>query len=192
VVSLVVGLGNPGRRYSGTRHNVGFMVVEMLRERAGEPGESEACHSALWRTAVEGREIVVARPLVFMNRSGGPVRALAEKHGASPEEILVVADDFHLDFGALRLRRSGSHGGHNGLRSIITSLATQDFPRLRIGVGAPPEGEDPADFVLERFTRDERDRLDEIVARAADCVGTVLQAGLEAGMNRYNRPNEGK
>ena len=192
MVSLVVGLGNPGRRYSGTRHNLGFMVVEMLRERAGEPGENDACHSALWRTEVDGREIVMARPLVFMNRSGGPVRALAERHGASPEEILVVADDFHLDFGALRLRRGGSHGGHNGLRSIITALATQEFPRLRIGVGEPPEGEDPADFVLERFTRDERERLDDLVARAADCVETVLQSGIEAGMNRYNRPNEGK
>ena len=192
MVRLVVGLGNPGRRYGGTRHNLGFMVVETLRERAGEPVESEACHSALWRTDVEGREIVLARPMVFMNRSGGPVRDLLELHGTTPGEILVVADDFHLDFGTLRLRRGGSHGGHNGLRSIITALATNDFPRLRVGVGAPPEDEDPADFVLERFTRDERDHLGDIVARAADCVATVLQAGLEEGMNRYNRPNEGK
>lgn len=192
MVSLVVGLGNPGRRYRETRHNLGFMVVEMLRERAGGPDEREACHSALWGAQVEGREIVVARPLVFMNRSGAPVRALAERHGVSPGELLVVSDDFHLDFGATRLRRGGSHGGHNGLRSIIEALGTRDFPRVRVGIGAPPAGEDPADFVLERFTADERANLGDVVSRAADCVETVLHAGLEAGMNRYNRPSEGK
>lgn len=192
MVSLVVGLGNPGRRYRETRHNVGFLVVEALRGRAGGPDEREAAHSALWGAAVEGRNVVLARPLVFMNRSGAAVRALAEKQGASPAEVLVVCDDFHLDFGDLRLRRSGSHGGHNGMRSIIAALGTQEFPRLRIGIGAAPEGEDPADFVLERFAPDERARLGDVVARAADCVETVLQAGLEAGMNRYNRPSEGK
>lgn len=191
VVSLVVGLGNPGRRYRETRHNIGFMVVETLRERAGGPDEREAGHSAVWSTEAEGREIVLARPLVFMNLSGAAVLALAEKHGASPEEVLVVCDDFHLDFGALRLRRGGSHGGHNGMRSIIAALGTQEFPRLRIGIGAAPAGEDPADFVLERFAPDERARLGDVVAQAADCVETVLKAGLEAGMNRCNRPSEG-
>jgi PTH1 family peptidyl-tRNA hydrolase len=192
VLSLVVGLGNPGRRYRETRHNVGFMVVEMLRERAGGPDERETGHSAVWRTEVEGREIVLARPLVFMNLSGAAVRALAEKHGAEPEEVLIICDDFHLDFGALRLRRGGSHGGHNGMRSIIAALGTQEFPRLRIGIGAAPAGQDPADYVLERFSADERVRLGDVVAQAADCVETVLKAGLEAGMNRYNRPSEGK
>ena len=192
MLSLVVGLGNPGRRYRETRHNVGFMVVETLRERAGGPDEREAGHSALWRTEVEGRGIVLARPLVFMNLSGAAVRALAEKQGAAPEEVLVVCDDFHLDFGALRLRRGGSHGGHNGMRSIIAALGTQEFPRLRIGIGAAPAGQDPAEFVLERFAPDERVRLGDVVTQAADCVETVLKAGLEAGMNRYNRPSEGK
>jgi PTH1 family peptidyl-tRNA hydrolase len=189
VVSLVVGLGNPGRRYRATRHNIGFMVVETLRGRAGDPEERESCHSALWRAEVAGREVVLARPLAFMNRSGAPVRELAEKCGASPEEVLVVCDDFHLDFGVLRLRRVGSHGGHNGMRSIIAALGTQEFPRLRIGIGAAPPGEDPAEFVLEKFGADERDRLDDVVAQAADCVELVLKAGLEEGMNRYNRPS---
>ena len=192
MLSLVVGLGNPGRRYRETRHNVGFMVVETLRERAGEPDEREAGHSIVWRTEVEGREIVLARPQVFMNLSGAAVRALAGKHGALPEEVLVVCDDFHLEFGALRLRRSGSHGGHNGMRSIIAALGTPEFPRLRIGIGAAPAGQDPAEYVLERFAPDERARLGDVVAQAADCVETVLKAGLEAGMNRYNRPSEGK
>ena len=192
MLSLVVGLGNPGRRYSQTRHNVGFMVVETLRGRSGDPDERESGHSAVWRTEVEGREIVLARPLVFMNRSGAAVRALAEKHGTAPDEVLVVCDDFHLDFGALRLRRGGSHGGHNGMRSIIDALGTQEFPRLRIGIGAAPSGQDPAEFVLERFTPDERAQLGDVVTQAADCVEAVLKAGLEAGMNRYNRPSEGK
>lgn len=192
MLSLVVGLGNPGRRYRETRHNIGFMVVETLRERAGGPDERETGHSALWSMEVDGREIVLARPLEFMNLSGAAVRALAGKRGAEPSEILVVCDDFHLEFGALRLRRSGSHGGHNGMRSIIAALGTQDFPRLRIGIGAAPAGEDPADFVLERFAPDERARLGDVVTQAADCVEMVLKSGLEAGMNRYNRPSEGK
>lgn len=191
MVSLVVGLGNPGRRYRDTRHNIGFMVVEELRARAGDPDEREAAHSLLWRTEVEGREIVLARPLVYMNRSGAAARALAEKHGAAPDGILVVCDDFHLDFGVLRLRKGGSHGGHNGLRSIIATLGTQDFPRLRIGIGSAPAGEDPADYVLERFDADERARLADVVEQAADCVEMVLKAGMDAGMNRYNRKAAG-
>jgi len=192
VLSLVVGLGNPGRRYRETRHNVGFMVVEALRGRAGDPDEREVGHSVVWRTEVEGRAIVLARPLVFMNLSGTAVRSLAEKHGVEPAEVLVVCDDFHLDFGVLRLRRGGSHGGHNGMRSIIAALGTPEFPRLRVGIGEAPAGQDPADFVLERFGPDERAGLGEVVEQAADCVEMVLKAGLEAGMNRYNRSSEVK
>src|SRR5262245_11560221 len=163
------------------------MVVEALRERCGGPDEREASHCAQWSAEFGGREVVLARPLLFMNRSGPAVRALLERHEASPEQMLVVCDDFHIDFGTLRLRKSGSHGGHNGLRSIIESTGSPGFPRLRVGIGPAPAGEDPADFVLERFTPDERASLGDLVGQAADCVETVLREGLDAAMNRYNR-----
>lgn len=187
MLSLVVGLGNPGRRYERTRHNVGFMVVDALRGRAGDPEERETAHSLVSRVVLGEREVTLAKPLLFMNRSGRSVAALLEKAGAGADEMLVVADDFHLAFGALRARRGGSHGGHNGLRSIIEVLGTQEFARLRIGIGAAPPGEDPADYVLEKFGRDDAARLPEVVDDAADCVTRALVEGLEKAMNRHNR-----
>lgn len=187
MLALVVGLGNPGRRYARTRHNVGWMVVDALRARAGEPAERETAHSLLCHAVLGGREVALAKPLLFMNRSGRAVQALAAKAGVQTDDILVVADDFHLEFGALRARRGGSHGGHNGLRSIIEALGTQEFARLRIGIGEAPAGEDPADYVLEAFGRDEAARLPEIVDDAADCVELALSEGLEKAMNRHNR-----
>lgn len=187
MLSLVVGLGNPGRRYARTRHNVGVMVVDALRSRAGDPEEREAAHSLLCHATIGGREVALAKPLLFMNRSGRAVQALAAKAGVGPDGILVVADDFHLEFGVLRTRRGGSHGGHNGLRSIIEALGTQEFARLRIGIGTTPAGEDPADYVLEGFGRDEAARLPEVIGDAADCVTLAVSEGLEKAMNRHNR-----
>jgi len=187
VLTLVVGLGNPGRRYERTRHNVGFMVVDALRARAGDPAEREAAHSLVSRAAFGDREVALAKPLLFMNRSGRAVQALLAKQGGEVGGLLVVADDFHLDFGVLRVRRGGSHGGHNGLRSIIEALGTQEFARLRIGIGAAPAGEDPADYVLEGFGRDEVARIPDVVGDAADCVTRALTEGLEKAMNRHNR-----
>ena len=187
MLSLVVGLGNPGRRYERTRHNVGYMVVDALRERAGGPGERETAHSLLCRATIGDREVALAKPLLFMNRSGRAVQALLAKLGEEVGGLLVVADDFHLDFGVLRVRRGGSHGGHNGLRSIIEVLGTPDFARLRIGIGAAPAGEDPADYVLEKFGRDEAARLPDVVSDATDCVTRALNEGLEKAMNRHNR-----
>ncbi|HKQ98797.1 MAG TPA: aminoacyl-tRNA hydrolase [Candidatus Polarisedimenticolia bacterium] len=191
MLSLVVGLGNPGRRYERTRHNVGFMVVDAVRARVGEPEEREAAHSLLCRATIGDREVALAKPLLFMNRSGRAVQALLAKTGTEVGEILVVADDFHLEFGVLRVRREGSHGGHNGLRSIIESLGTQEFARLRIGIGAAPAGEDPADFVLEKFGRDEATRLPDVVQEAADCVWRAVGEGMEKAMNRHNRRSGG-
>src|SRR5262245_49974691 len=168
------------------------MVLEELRSRAGGEEEQEAAQSRVWRADRQGREVLFARPVLYMNRSGPAVRALVERQGVSNAGVLVVCDDFHLEFGRLRLRKGGSHGGHNGLRSVIAALGATDFPRLRIGIGAAPSGEDPADFVLERFASDERKRLDAVVDEAADCVEIVLDAGMDAGMNRYNRTPGGE
>ena len=187
MLRLVAGLGNPGRKYQGTRHNAGFFVVEELRRRGGEPEESERAGALRCTVAMGERQVMLLRPVEYMNRSGGPLKAAMTKLGADPDEVLIVSDDFWLPFGTLRLRRSGSHGGHNGLRSIFESLGTNEVPRLRIGIGPAPEGADQADFVLEPFTRAERGELDEVIGRAADCVETVAREGFQAAMNRYNR-----
>lgn len=186
MVTTVVGLGNPGRRYRWTRHNVGFLVVEELQVRLGTPAETEGSHCRLWRTRVEDRDVTMAEPQIFMNRSGVAVRDLLEAERSAPGDLLVVCDDFHLDFGALRLRRQGSHGGHNGLRSIIDVLRTREFPRLRIGIGPAPDGEDQSEFVLERFDAAQRRTLHDVVGQAADCVVMALRSGLEPAMNRFN------
>ena len=187
MLRLVAGLGNPGRKYQGTRHNAGYLVVEELRRRAGDPEESERAGAMRCAVPMGDREVMLVRPVEFMNRSGGPLKAAMAKLQAGPDEVLVVSDDFWLPFGTLRLRRSGSHGGHNGLRSIFESLGTNEVPRLRVGIGPAPEGEEQADFVLEPFTRAERGALDEVIGRAADCVETVAREGFQAAMNRYNR-----
>jgi peptidyl-tRNA hydrolase, PTH1 family len=186
VVTIVVGLGNPGRRYRGTRHNVGFLVLEELRSRFGNPGEAERPQYRLWRTEIEGRDVMMAEPQLYMNKSGVAVRTLLEAEGRSAGDMLVVCDDFHLEFGALRLRRLGSHGGHNGLRSLIDVLRTREFARLRVGIGPAPEGVDHAEFVLEKFEESQRRALPEVVGEAADCVAMALRSGIEPAMNRFN------
>ena len=184
---LVVGLGNPGRRYQGTRHNVGFLVLDEVRRRSDASEERERSGALRSQACVGDREVVLVRPVQFMNLSGPPVRAAIREAGLEAGEILVVCDDVWLPFGALRLRRSGSHGGHNGLRSIIDSLGGGEFPRLRVGIGQVPEGQDQADYVLERFAPEERRRLDEVIGAAADAVETAVSDGLDAAMNRTNR-----
>lgn len=187
MLRMVVGLGNPGRRYQGTRHNAGFMVVEELRRRAGHPEESERSGAMRCTVSLGEQTVTFLRPIEYMNRSGGPVRAAMSRSGIDPAEVLVVSDDLWLPFGALRVRRSGSHGGHNGLRSIFESLGTNEVPRLRVGIGPAPDEADQAEFVLEPFSRAERVRLDEVISEAADCVETIARDGLTAAMNRYNR-----
>jgi PTH1 family peptidyl-tRNA hydrolase len=184
---LVVGLGNPGRRYQGTRHNVGFLVLDELRRRGDGTEERERQGALRSEARVGDREIVLVRPVQFMNLSGPPVRAALRECSAEPGDMLVVCDDVWLPFGALRLRRSGSHGGHNGLRSLLDNLGSSEFPRLRVGIGQTPEGQDQADYVLERFAPEERRRLDEVIGAAADAVEAAVTSGIDAAMNRTNR-----
>ena len=185
----MVGLGNHGRAYRNTRHNVGFMVLDelcrrwscSLREGRGEYYRAEASHGA---TAV-----VLIAPTTFMNNSGIAVREVAEEHMLPPERVLVVADDFALPLGTLRLRRGGSDGGHNGLASIIYHLNSATFPRLRCGIGVvdPFEGEDPATFVLSPFAPEEAKTVAAMVARAADAVESFVHSGIDRTMTQYNR-----
>jgi peptidyl-tRNA hydrolase, PTH1 family len=186
-VRILIGIGNPGEEYETTRHNVGYRVAEELLRRWGRPYEERKGRSIIGRVRIEDRLVIVARPLTYMNRSGAAVGGLLEMMQAQPEELLVMCDDFHLDLGALRLRARGSHGGHNGLLSIIETIGSGEFPRLRVGIGPVGPGVAHADFVLAPFTRREEKSLPEVVGQAADCAETVVVRGMTAAMNRFNR-----
>ena len=186
-MEIFLGLGNPGPDYRTTRHNAGFLVVEELRRRHGGPPVERAGRSLLCRLRLGHRQVVLARPQTYMNRSGEAAEALLKLGRVAPRDLLVICDDVYLELGTIRLRPRGSHGGHNGLRSIIERLGTDQFPRLRIGVGSPEPGADRAAYVLEPFPRADRERLKEIVRQAADCAETVATEGIERAMNRFNR-----
>ncbi len=192
-MKLIVGLGNPGRRYERTPHNVGFDVVDLLAKRHGGQWSLAArFEAALAEITILGQRTTLMKPLTYMNLSGRAVQAWRSKNGGEPAEILVICDDVNLPLGQLRLRPSGSHGGHKGLLSIIHALGTLDFPRLRVGV-RPQEvvPESLVDYVLCPFAPDAWDVIRLAEERAADAVEVILERGLEATMNLYNRRLEG-
>lgn len=184
-MKLIVGLGNPGPEYRGTRHNVGFAVVDELARRRGVERWREQFEALVASARIDDESVALAKPLTFMNLSGRAVRALAGFYKIAPADVLVITDDAALPLGRLRARREGSSGGHNGLRSVIEALGTQAFPRLRVGVGRG-EGRELADHVLGRFEPDEQDRVSAAVLRAADCAETWLRDGIERAMNAFN------
>jgi peptidyl-tRNA hydrolase, PTH1 family len=186
---LVVGLGNPGPGYAGTRHNVGAVVLEELARRAGirlAAGKGARARAVSGEGHLAGRRVVLAQPLTYMNESGGPVRGLLDYHKLPPEQLVVVHDELDIPFAAVRLKRGGGEGGHNGLRSITRSTGTKDYLRVRVGVGRPPGRQDPADFVLKDFSATERKELDLLVVEAADATELLLTAGLEAAQNQVH------
>jgi peptidyl-tRNA hydrolase, PTH1 family len=184
---LIVGLGHPGAEYRDTRHNVGFMVVDALVERWRVSDQWREKFGALQIKTVVGEEsVILTKPLTFMNLSGQAVQALAGFYKIEPADIFVVTDDVALPVGRLRARRDGGAGGHNGLKSIIQSLATQAFPRMRVGVGRGDDRRDLADHVLGRFAADERDTVSAAVLRAADATEMFLSDGIERVMNAFN------
>lgn len=185
-VRLVVGLGNPGERYAPTRHNVGFMVADRLADEAGISLGREKFGAVFGRGRLEGHEIVLAKPNSFMNRSGLPVRALADFFQLSSREMLVIHDDIDLDYGRFKITEKGGHGGHNGIRSLIDAFGGGDFARLRVGIGRSERGEPVADFVLDRFLPREAATLPQIIDRARDAVVTILCKGTKVGMNQFN------
>ena len=189
---LVVGLGNPGAQYAATRHNVGFDAVDRLAAR----------HGAAWQMAPRGIEAMVApwrmggamlaKPLTFMNLSGGAVVPLLQFYKIEPADLLVIVDEVQLETGRVRIRPSGSAGGHNGLKSIIGSLGAEAFPRLRIGVGRGDDRRDLADHVLAKFDAAERETIADAIERAADAAETFVSDGPAEAMNRFNRKPDGK
>ncbi len=184
-VKLIVGLGNPGREYHGTRHNVGFEVIDLLSKTHRIPVKARRCHAVVGEGTIAGEQVVLARPQTFMNRSGEAVAGLARRYRIAPEEIIVVYDDSNLPMGKLRIRTMGSAGGHNGMKSIIHSLGSQEFPRIRLGIGSP-DRRDMIEHVLSRFKRAEMPAVREAIQRAADAVEMFLEEGPEPTMNRFN------
>ena len=189
-MKLIVGLGNPGRKYDGTRHNVGFDVVDLLATRHGGHWESapRAIEAlvARWRTD----DAVFAKPLTFMNLSGAAVTGLLQFYKIEPAGLLVIVDDVNIELGRLRTRSRGSAGGHNGLKSIIGSLGSEEFARLRIGVGRGDDRRDLADHVLAKFGAAERATIAEAVGRSADAAELFIAEGIGPVMNRYNRKED--
>ncbi|CAO5246193.1 aminoacyl-tRNA hydrolase [Frankia sp. AgKG'84/4] len=183
---LVVGLGNPGPGYAGNRHNAGFMVLDLLAERTGSRLKSHRSRADVAEVRLVGVRAVLARPLSFMNLSGGPVGAARTFYKVDPARIIVLHDELDIPFGAVRLKRGGGDNGHNGLRSISSVLGTRDYLRVRIGIGRPPGRMDPADFVLRDFGTTERRELPLLLEHAADSVEMLITDGLEATQNRYH------
>lgn len=190
-MKLVVGLGNPGSRYRGTRHNVGFLVVDRIAERwqVGFAGWRQIAAVARKHAGAGRQDVLLAKPLTFMNLSGDAVAELVRYYRLAIPDVLVVLDEAELPLGRVRIRPRGSDGGHNGLGSILDRLGTTAVPRLRIGVGRPgrEQARDLKDHVLATFDRDEQPVVEEAVERAADAVDAVLHDGIAAAMNRYNR-----
>jgi peptidyl-tRNA hydrolase, PTH1 family len=185
-IRLVAGLGNPGAEYAGTRHNIGFAVLDLFAQRERISFERQA----RWGAALaKSPGAILAKPLTFMNRGGEAVAAIAEFYKVAPSNILVVLDDFALPLGRLRIRQSGGAGGHNGLESVILNLATEHVPRLRLGIGAAPE-RGSVDYVLSRFFEDEKERVTAMVARAADAIKCAIDNGIVSAMNTFNKPEE--
>jgi len=183
----VVGLGNPGEEYRGTRHNAGFLLVEeLLRRNRGGSLRREG-RSYAGRLRVDGVEVVVVEPATFMNRSGAALREIQERHDLAPSSVLVAHDDMDLELGRVRVKRSGGTAGHLGLDSIVDALGTDRFPRIRLGVGRPPGGMDPVEYVLTGFRRSEGKAVQEMLEWAAEAAECFVREGLEAAMNRYNR-----
>ncbi len=184
---LIAGLGNPGSRYISTRHNIGFMVVDRVAEKEAIRLDSEGYYSVWGRGNIAGHDVVIAKPLTFMNLSGRAVAALSRAFSIPPESIIVVCDDCDLPLGRLRIRKRGGSGGHRGLESIIDHLGSTDFPRVRVGVGRPPEG-DLTHYVLSPFKKEEAELLDDVIERAALSIRAVIEHGIEYSMNRFNAP----
>jgi len=191
---FVAGLGNPGSKYEGTRHNAGFLVVDELVRRWGANLKSDRFGNLAGAAPIRDNKVIFAKPQKFMNRSGSPLRGLMGFYKGTVENLVVVHDEVDLPFGALKIKLGGGHGGHNGLRDIHQHMGSNAYFRIRFGVGRPPAGWDTADYVLGQWTPEEQTALGAAVDKAADAVETLVEKGLQAAMNQFHfreTPNKG-
>ena len=189
---IIIGLGNPTREYQATRHNVGFDAITRIADDYNISLDFKKHKAICGKGYVEGVKVILAQPQTYMNLSGESVRELIDFYKVAPEDVIVIYDDISLEVGQLRLRTKGSAGGHNGIKSIISHLGTQEFPRIKVGVGDKPRGWDLADYVLSRFNNEEQPIIREALKNTSEAVKTVLKDGMETAMNIYNKSNLNK
>lgn len=185
---IIAGLGNPGKRYENTRHNVGFDAIDELVDRYRIPGSGVSHKAMVGKGIMEGQKVLLAKPLTYMNLSGEAIRGLVDYYKIDPEtELLVIYDDISLEPGNIRIRKKGSAGGHNGIKSIIAQLGTQNFQRIRIGVGEKPKNWDLADYVLGTFGKEDRPLVEEAIGHAAQAAAMIVRGQIDEAMNCFNR-----
>ena len=184
---IIAGLGNPTKEYEGTRHNVGFQVIDKIAEKYNIAVDAKKGRAYVGKGIIEGQKVLLVKPQTYMNLSGESIRELVDYFKVDPkEELLVIYDDVSLDVGQLRIRKKGSAGGHNGIKNIIAHLGTQEFPRIKVGVGDKPPRMDLADYVLSRFSKEDREKMEQAFKDAADAVEVMITDGADAAMNRFN------
>jgi len=186
-VKIIVGLGNPGTPYRMSRHNIGFQVVDRLAKISHLSIRTKRFRSLYETGCIDSEKVVLAKPMTFMNRSGEAVKKAADFFHLKVEDLVVVHDDLDLPFGGLRFKRRGGDGGHQGIRSVIECMGGNNFLRLKVGIGRPPEGMDPAEYVLDVFDDVEQSRLDQVLCRAAEGLRTMLLEGLEKAMDQFQK-----
>ncbi len=186
-MKLIAGLGNPGIQYQNHRHNIGFRVIDYLSKNINIPLSTKKFHALYGIGQIESQEVLLLKPMTFMNRSGVAIREALEFFNLIPEDLIVIHDDLDLPFGKLRFKRKGGDGGHQGVRSIIESLGRNTFVRLKLGIGRPPGGMDPAEYVLSPFSKEEKLHLEEILCRASRALIVMLLEGIEKAMNQFQR-----
>ncbi len=183
---FIVGLGNPGKEYQQTRHNIGFVILDAFLKQLGGPSAFIKFNSEIVKHNYQGNDILLVKPLSFMNNSGTPVSSAVAYYGNGPEQILIIHDDIDIEFGRIILKSGGGTGGHNGLESVASRLGNSDFDRLRFGLGRPPGKKDPADFVLSNFSKKERAEIAALVEKASDAISDYILFGTSFAMNKYN------
>jgi PTH1 family peptidyl-tRNA hydrolase len=186
-VKLIVGLGNPGKRYERTRHNLGFLIVDYVAKQNEVAVKRKLCSALVGESSDHGEKFLFVKPQTYMNRSGEPVKELLRRFHATADDVVVVYDDLDLPFGRIRIRPKGSAGGHRGVLSVMEELAGASFYRVRVGIGRPPQGVDPVDYVLQPFEAEETAALGGVISRAAEAVMSLLREGSQPAMERFNR-----
>ena len=183
---IIAGLGNPGEKYDNTRHNAGFLTIDALASRYNIDIREKAHKALIGKGMIDGQKVILAKPQTYMNVSGESIRALVDYYKIAQDELIIIFDDISLEPGNIRIRKKGSAGGHNGIKNIIAMTGTQNFMRIKVGVGEKPKGWDLADYVLGRFSTEDRAKVEEAIGHAMDAAVLMMQGEVDKAMNDYN------